>query len=204
MKKVKILCLFGLTMLITAVFQTGCSSAPVAAESGKAAESPKAGESREKEEVYQDWALRFSSENSAWILEQRVFLEGNEKSPLVHMAFRKVETGKGKEKSDALLAVLNVPLGILLDSGLQLRTDKEQPVKISLHHCTAAGCMALWPLQPDLRKKLETGKSARVIFQLTNGQQVGVPVSLSGLRDGLAALDKKDSKTPVKKTARQK
>lgn len=201
MKKVKIACLFGWTMLIIAVFQTGCSSAPVAAEIGKVAESPKAGESRDKKEVYQDWALHFSPENSAWILEQRVFVEGNEKSPLVHMAFRKVET---KDKKDLLLAVLKVPLGILLDSGLQLRTDNEQPVKISLHHCAAAGCMALWPLQTDLRKKLETGKSAQVIFQLTNGQQVGVPVSLSGLRDGLAALDKKDSKTPVKKNARQK
>lgn len=200
MKKVKIACLFGWTMIIIAVFQTGCSSATVAAESAKVAENPKAGESREKEEVYQDWALHFSSENSAWILEQRVFLEGNEKSPLVHMAFQKVETGKGKEKSDALLAVLKVPLGVLLDSGLQLRTDEDKPLTISLHHCAAAGCMALWPLQPDLRKKLENGKSAQVMFQLTNGQRVGVPVSLSGIKAGLSALDKK----PVKKPAKQK
>ncbi|MGE0086398.1 MAG: invasion associated locus B family protein [Desulfococcaceae bacterium] len=200
MKKKKIACLFGWTMIIIAVFQTGCSSAPVAAESGKAAESPKAGESRDKEEVYQDWALHFSSENSAWVLEQRIFIEGNEKTPLVHMAFRKMETDKGREKADLLWAVLKVPLGILLDSGLQLQTDEDKPMTVSLHHCAATGCMALWPLQPDLRKKLETGKAARVTFQLINGQRVGVPVSLSGLKAGLSALDKK----PVKKSAKQK
>ncbi len=41
-----------------------------------------------------------------------------------------------------------------------------------------------------LREKLVAGKDARVTFHTLKGESVGVPVSLMGIKAGMAALEK--------------
>lgn len=152
-----------------------------------------------EEIVFKDWALHSDKNQAAWILEQRVFLQGNDNTPLVHMGFQILDTQEntGLDKdtdADArkrLWLTLRVPLGVQIGSGLHLQVDDGEIVMIPLHHCRADGCIALTPLQPEWRRRLEAGTKAQVSYQLLNGQRLGVPISLMGVKAGLAALDKK-------------
>lgn len=146
----------------------------------------------EKEIVFKDWALRPSPDTNTWVLEQRVYVKGSNETPLVHMAVQRFNTEINNEKSQALWTVLRVPLGVLLGKGLQLKIDRGKPVKIPFHHCAASGCIGLIPLSSDLKTRLEAGREAVITYRLLNGQNLGVPVSLLGIKSGLAELMKKE------------
>ncbi len=148
----------------------------------------------EEETVFKDWALRSPEESAEWVLEQRVFIEGNEKAPLVRIAIQGLDAEIEGEETESLWVVISVPLGVLLRPGLQLTIDDDDPSNIPIHHCRAGGCIALLPLSPGLRGDLEAGLKAQVAFHTLNGQRVGVPVSLMGVKAGIAALEKKSAK----------
>jgi len=143
-----------------------------------------------EETVYKDWALRCSENPAGCILEQRVYVEGAEKTPLVHMAVRKLAREEGKGASRGLWVVLRVPLEVRLAAGLKLRVDGAAPRSIPFHHCRAEGCLALFPLDSTFRRRLEAGREAMVTFETLGGQGIGVPVSLLGVKAGLAGLEK--------------
>lgn len=148
----------------------------------------------EEETVFKDWALRSTEASSEWVLEQRVFIEGNEEAPLVRIAIQRLDAEIQGEETDSLWVVVSVPLGVLLRPGLQLTIDDGDPLNVPIHHCRAGGCIALLPLRPGLRDDLEAGLKAQVGFYALNGQRVGVPVSLMGVKAGIAALEKKSAK----------
>lgn len=147
----------------------------------------------EEETVYKDWALRSPAESTEWVLEQRVFIEGNEAAPLVRAAIQRLDAKIGGKETDRLWTVLTVPLGVLLQPGLQFSIDSGDALNVAFHHCRAGGCIALLPLGPELKGDLEGGLKAQVAFHVLNGQRVGVPVSLMGIKAGIAALEKKTS-----------
>jgi invasion protein IalB len=137
---------------------------------------------QETDREYQDWALR-CPEKDPCVLEQRVLVKGMEQGPLVHLGFQALE------QPSQLLAVLRVPLGVLLAPGLQLIVDGGEPRTIPMHHCRAQGCIALFPLTPDLRQALEAGREAQVSFHTLDGSRIGVAVSLLGITTGFKALE---------------
>jgi invasion protein IalB len=146
-----------------------------------------------EETVFKDWALRSSEESAQWVLEQRVFIEGNDEAPLVRVAIQRLDAKIEGKETDRLWTVLTVPLNVLLQPGLQLSIDDGETMGIAFHHCRAGGCIAIAPLEPRLRGDLEGGLKAQVGFHVLNGQRVGVPVSLMGIKAGIAALEKKTS-----------
>lgn len=139
--------------------------------------------------VFQDWALRPTEAASGWVLEQRVYVTGHEEAPLVGMTIQELDVAVDGETRPALWGTLRIPLGVMLDGGVELRVDEGKRWSISLHHCRQTGCIALWPLSADLRAELEGGREARVTFQSVDGQRIGVPISLMGIKAGLKALD---------------
>jgi invasion protein IalB len=138
----------------------------------------------DKEHRYGDWALRCPDKKSCG-LEQRVFVEGAENTPLVHMVFQTTS------QAQDLAVLLRVPLGILLNPGLQLQIDQGIPQTFPLHHCRLEGCLAVFPLTTGLRQILESGREAQVSFHMLDGRRIGVPVSLLGVTAGLKALNEK-------------
>jgi invasion protein IalB len=130
---------------------------------------------------FQDWALRCPKPATCF-LEQRIFLEGNDKAPLTQVTFQVAE------KTGTIIAIIRVPLETMLETGLDIRIDGGSPRRISFHHCRPEGCLALFPLGDDLRRMLEHGREARIGFELIDGRHVGVPVSLLGITAGLKAL----------------
>jgi invasion protein IalB len=134
------------------------------------------------DEVFQDWALR-CPEKPGCFLDQRVFVKGQEQSPVLQAAFQL------RGKRPQVIGMLRVPLGVLLPPGLELDIDGAKALRIAYSHCRTEGCIALFELTRDLRRRLERGREARVAFQTVEGKRSELPLSLMGITDGLKALD---------------
>jgi invasion protein IalB len=80
------------------------------------------------------------------------------------------------------------PLGILLPPGLGLQIDKENVGHAPFVRCQVVGCVAQVPVDADLEKKLLNGTTAWFIVYQTKEAGIGIPVSLEGFPDGIAAL----------------
>lgn len=132
-------------------------------------------------ETFRDWALR-CPEGSGCFLEQRVFLEGSDETMLLHVSFQKPSA------SSKIIAMLRVPLSVVLSQGLRLRIDQGAEQTFSFHHCRAKGCIAFVLVTAELRHSLELGREARVTFSTITGQNLGIPLSLFGITQGLRAL----------------
>nr|VFK21974.1 MAG: Invasion protein IalB, involved in pathogenesis [Candidatus Kentron sp. LPFa]VFK34856.1 MAG: Invasion protein IalB, involved in pathogenesis [Candidatus Kentron sp. LPFa] len=138
---------------------------------------------------YGDWALRCPAKDKdkePCSLSQRILVEvDGKKAPIVFFNF--VHTGKPK----ALHAILRLPLGISLPRGMSLQVDKNSPITGSFSHCDREGCLTVGKITPELRKNLEAGQKAFIVFHTLDGKPVTVPASLKGITAGLKALDKK-------------
>ena len=131
---------------------------------------------------FRDWGMR-CPDRGPCILEQRVYVEGNDETPLLQVAFRAAgDDGR-------LLVAILVPLGVLLPPGIELAVDGGASRRIPFHHCRAEGCLALLELTDGLRGELERGREARLRYVLTDGRSLGLPLSLLGITAGLRALD---------------
>ncbi len=138
-------------------------------------------EAEENGRRFRDWALR-CPQPGACVLEQRVFVEGNDETPLVHVAFQTAG------EPPRLLASVRVPLGVLLRPGIELSVDGGEPLTFAFHHCRPEGCLALFALDDAMRRGFERGRAAQVRYYLADGRSLGLPLSLLGITAGLQAL----------------
>ena len=144
-----------------------------AALSGAAAAEPR---------TFKDWALR-CPEAAPCVLEQRVLLEGNDQSPLLHFALQYSTAPR------TLNAIARVPLGVQLEPGLEIRIDAGSPIKLRYHHCRPEGCIVLHQLDAALTAALRRGTQALIRYRLIDGRSLDVPLSLLGISAGLHALE---------------
>ena len=145
----------------------------------------------QKATVFKDWALGCDDQGRNCTLEQRVFVEGFGEAPLVRMTFKVLDAEAKGQAARSIWVLVNVPLGVQLAAGLKLQVDPSPPLEVAYHHCHSGGCLVLFPLSSSLRKQLSAGQKAAVTFQMLDGRSVGVPVSLEGFADGLAALEER-------------
>jgi len=94
---------------------------------------------------------------------------------------------KTADKKTPILRVL-APLGVLLPSGLGLRIDDRDIGRTAFVRCLANGCFAEAVMEDDLIQQLSTGTGATFIIFQTPEEGIGIPISLKGFREGLAAL----------------
>lgn len=135
---------------------------------------------------YGDWALQCPGDKNSCSLRQQVLVEiEGKKAPIAAVVF--VYGGEPR----ALHAIIRLPLGIALPRGMILQVDENSPITWGLSHCDREGCLATGKISPELRKSLEAGQKAKVIFHKLDGKPVAVPTSLKGVTAGLRALDKK-------------
>jgi invasion protein IalB len=80
------------------------------------------------------------------------------------------------------------PLGVALAKGMRLNIDDTQSVQASYSRCAQYGCFA--QIEPDdkLFELLKTGKRVLVVIYRTEEAGIGIPISLAGFNQGLAAL----------------
>ena len=80
------------------------------------------------------------------------------------------------------------PLGVLLLRGLGLKIDATDMGKASFTRCLGDGCVADVEMDDTLADLLKKGQVATFIIFRTPEEGIGIPVSLRGFSEGLAAL----------------
>jgi invasion protein IalB len=80
------------------------------------------------------------------------------------------------------------PLGVLLPPGLGLKIDNQDVGHAPFLRCHSFACYAQVVAEDKLINQLKTGKSAIFIIFQTEEAGIGIPVSLAGFAQGLAAL----------------
>ncbi|MBI3274483.1 MAG: invasion associated locus B family protein [Methylocystis sp.] len=106
-----------------------------------------------------------------------------EDKPNVNLVVVVLKTGDSK----SLLRVI-APLGVLLPNGLGLKIDQTDVGRAGFVKCRPTGCIAEVVMEDKLIEQMKSGKTATFIIYETPEEGVGLPVSLSGFKEGYAHL----------------
>ncbi len=94
---------------------------------------------------------------------------------------------KTADNKARILRVL-APLGVILPNGLGLNIDGKDLGRASFVRCVADGCYAEVILKDDLLTTMQTGTNATFIIFASPEEGIGIPVDLSGFKDGFSKL----------------
>lgn len=83
-----------------------------------------------------------------------------------------------------------IPLGTLVQQGLEIRVDDQQPIKNSIRYCTADGCFAHFDLDEKFINAMKKGKKVVVTFVLAAPKKLNVELSLKGFSKAVDKLKK--------------
>lgn len=81
------------------------------------------------------------------------------------------------------------PLGILLPPGVGLKVDGVDIGHAPFLRCQVFACYAQVTVEDKLVEQLSSGKTAIFIIFQTEEAGIGIPISLAGFKEGLAALN---------------
>jgi len=84
-------------------------------------------------------------------------------------------------------AMIDVPLGMHLPSGLEVRTDGVAK-RIEFEQCLPTGCRAMLPMDDEILKALQNGAAAEIAGRGRDGDAVALPISPNGFVEAFEAL----------------
>ena len=101
--------------------------------------------------------------------------------------------------ADAKSRLLRVvaPLGVLLTAGLGLTIDGANVGRAGFVRCLPTGCVAEVAMRSDLVNQLRNGTDATFIIFQTPEEGIGIPMTLTGFKDGFDKLPCGDGSLPV-------
>lgn len=133
---------------------------------------------------YRDWAVECRQPQSAGpevcLMFQRQVLDNGR--TLLLMTVRKTADNPDP------MAMLQLPLGVLLQPGVSISVDDGEPRELSYTLCNNDGCLAVFPLDDGMKEALVKGITARVVLITADRRELPVEVSLSGFSAALNAL----------------
>ncbi len=94
---------------------------------------------------------------------------------------------KTADAKSRLLRVI-APLGVLLPAGLGLNIDGADKGRAGFVRCLPSGCVAEVVMDDKLLEELRAGRTATFIVFETPEQGTGIPLTLTGFRDGFERL----------------
>lgn len=132
-----------------------------------------------------DWDLRCETPPGA-SREQCALIQSiaAEDRPNVSLVVIILKTADGKSR---LLRVV-APLGLLLPEGLGLKVDQTDVGRVGFVRCMPSGCVAEVVMDDKLITQLSNGKTATFIIFNTPEEGIGIPLTLTGFKDGYAKL----------------
>ncbi|RYC34049.1 invasion associated locus B family protein [Lichenibacterium minor] len=134
---------------------------------------------------YGDWEMRCETPSGApkeqCALLQRIEAEDK---PNVNLVVIVLKTADGKSR---LLRVV-APLGVLLPSGLGLKIDNADVGRAGFVRCLPTGCVAEVAMEDKLIDQLKAGATATFIIFQTPEEGIGIPLTLTGFKDGFDKL----------------
>jgi len=159
---------------------TGVVMALVAAVSVSAAQAQGTVKS-----VHGDWQVRCDTPPGAQG-EQCALIQSvtAEDRPNVGLTVIVLKTADQKSKLMRVLA----PLGVLLPSGLGLKVDQTDLGRAGFVRCLPTGCVAEVVMDDKLTDLMRNGQTATFIIYQTPEEGIGIPLALSGFKDGFEKL----------------
>ncbi len=132
-----------------------------------------------------DWEIRCETPPGA-AREQCAMIQSvaAEDKPSVTLVVIVLKTADGKSR---LLRVV-APLGVLLPAGLGLKVDATDQGRAGFVRCLPNGCIAEVVMEDKLMELMRTGQSATFYIFQTPEEGVGIPVALSGFKEGFEKL----------------
>lgn len=132
-----------------------------------------------------DWELRCETPPGAQ-KEQCALLQSvaAEDRPNVNLVVIVLKTADGKSR---LLRVI-APLGVLLPNGLGLKVDNADIGRAGFVRCLPTGCVAEVIMDDKLIDTLRGGGQATFIIYQTPEEGIGIPLALTGFKDGFEKL----------------
>jgi invasion protein IalB len=141
-------------------------------------------EPQTKHEDFADWALICTAgaeSQSCAIVQNHV--HGETRQRLFTVQLQRVS-------GEALSASLLTPLQVHLRQGIILQVDDLEPVRIAYSECRPTLCQATARLTNDFVDRLVRAQDARAAYHTSGGQTVTINISVTGLGDALAALER--------------
>ncbi len=84
--------------------------------------------------------------------------------------------------------LLTLPLGVLLEPGIEFKGGNAKPIRLPFKVCIANGCVAMTMLDDETIKNMKAGTKGSVKFAATKEQVIEVPISLSGFTAAFNSL----------------
>lgn len=98
-----------------------------------------------------------------------------------------------------LVLQIDGPVGVALQRGLEFSPDTKKVYRLPFQTCIARGCRAVMVVEDDLKGELQASKKGTLTVYALNGQAVRTATDLTGLADGLAALNQRRTLPPKAK-----
>ena len=132
-----------------------------------------------------DWELRCETPPGA-AREQCALLQSvaAEDKPNVNLMVIVLKTADGKNH---LLRVI-APLGVLLPSGLGLKIDETDVGRAGFVRCLPTGCVAEVVMEDKLIEQMKNGQRATFIIFQTPEEGIGIPLAMTGFKEGFDGL----------------
>ncbi len=136
--------------------------------------------------THDDWLVKCgkppgSKERICWV-EQKVTSEDR---PNVGLTVTYLKAAK---KGDEGTLQVQAPLGVILPRHLGLKIDGKDVGNVPFLRCFASGCLARAQVPADLLNALQSGTTAVFIIFDTPEAGIGIPISLKGFSQAVAAL----------------
>ena len=87
----------------------------------------------------------------------------------------------------APVALVQLPLGLNLQTGAKLQVDDGKSVELPIQTCENRGCYASLPVSQEMLNAMRAGKQLKVVFQDLAKETISIPMSLA---DFTATYDK--------------
>ena len=92
-----------------------------------------------------------------------------------------------KETKSAKGAVI-LPLGVLIQPGVNLAIDDDKRFRFEINHCLANGCYAYIEMPEAIIESFKKGNNAVLVMKDTKGTNVQIPLSLDGFTKAFERL----------------
>lgn len=93
-----------------------------------------------------------------------------------------------------LVLRIDGPTGVALQKGLEFSPDAVKIYRLPFQTCLPRGCTAVLLVEDDLKQDLQKSPNGTITVYALDGQAVRAAAELTGLAEGLAALDKRRAK----------
>lgn len=135
------------------------------------------------------WQLRCNSDEQGKAIEGQCEIVQQLVAQQTGQRFLEFVIGFADDSGNANGVVI-LPLGILLEPGVNMVIDDNQPLKFKVRYCDKSGCYSVISLPQKVLDMMRKGKEASLIMRARNNQQIRVNVSLDGFTKALKKVQK--------------